>query len=120
MCGIVGVLDPTHPSVEQATEVVGRMAAAVRHRGPDGSGVWVDADVGVAFGHRRLSILDVSDAGAQPMASNDGRWVLTFNGEIYNHLEVAERLTGLGARFRGHSDTEIMLAVLKEIGLKPE
>lgn len=118
MCGIVGVLDPTHPSVEHATEVVGRMAAAVRHRGPDGTGAWVDAEVGVSFGHRRLSIIDVSEAGAQPMTSHDGRWVLTFNGEIYNHLDVAKRLARQVARFHGHSDTEILLEAIATWGLE--
>ena len=73
-------------------KVVGAMANAIRHRGPDDSGTWVDEEAGIGLGHRRLSILDLSPAGHQPMASARGRYVIAFNGEIYNHLELRQAL----------------------------
>jgi len=107
MCGIAGVLE-RNPDVE----TVRRMIGALAHRGPDDEGVWVDADAGIAFGHRRLSIVDLSPAGHQPMLSPAGRYVITFNGEIYNHAELRRELEaqGHGAEWRGHSDTETLLA----------
>jgi asparagine synthase (glutamine-hydrolysing) len=68
------------------------MASTVQHRGPDDSGVWVDADAGVGFGHQRLAVIDLSVGGSQPMVSFGGRWVMAYNGEIYNHLEIRRRL----------------------------
>lgn len=110
MCGIVGVLDPTRArSVDLVEEILGDMARPMVNRGPDGSGSWVDPDAGIGLGHRRLSILDLSEHGAQPMHSADGRWVLTYNGEIYDHRELAEDLHSSGVRLRGHSDTEVLL-----------
>jgi asparagine synthase (glutamine-hydrolysing) len=92
------------------------MADSVRHRGPDDDGVWVDAPAGVALGFRRLAILDLSDAGAQPMVSDSGRYVLVFNGEIYNYQRVAKEL---GSRtYRGTSDTEVLLAAIEQWGLE--
>ena len=85
------------------------MADALTHRGPDDSGCWVEAGAGVALGHRRLSIIDVSPTGHQPMESGSGRYVMVFNGEIYNYLEVRTELEQLGHRFRTHSDTEVLL-----------
>jgi asparagine synthase (glutamine-hydrolysing) len=93
------------------------MADAVRHRGPDAAGAWADAEAGIAFGHRRLSIVDLSDAGAQPMASASGRFVLSYNGEIYNAPDVARDLTTRGHRFRGHSDTEVLVEAIDEWGV---
>lgn len=95
------------------------MIAEVRHRGPDGEGAWVDARIGFALGHRRLSIIDLSSHGAQPMVSHSGRYLLAYNGEIYNHLEIRAELDGAGAavQWRGHSDTETVLAAIERWGL---
>lgn len=93
------------------------MAAALRHRGPDDEGMWVDADAAVALCHRRLSIIDLSPLGAQPMRSPGGRFTITFNGEIYNFRALRAELAGRGVRFRGGSDTEVLLAAIEEWGL---
>ncbi|KIF66089.1 asparagine synthase, partial [Streptomyces sp. AcH 505] len=95
------------------------MADALRHRGPDAGGIWTDAAAGIALGHRRLSILDLSQAGAQPMRSECGRFSITFNGEIYNHLELRAELEAEGAapNWRGHSDTETLLYAVRQWGV---
>jgi asparagine synthase (glutamine-hydrolysing) len=95
------------------------MTEAIAYRGPDASGIWSCARAGVAFGHRRLSILDLSDAGAQPMKSACGRLTVTFNGEIYNHLDIRAELEAFGAapNWRGHSDTETVLAAIRQWGV---
>jgi asparagine synthase (glutamine-hydrolysing) len=120
MCGIAGVFDPRQARAEQTTtEILERMSGCMVERGPDGSGTWVDPEVGIGFGHRRLSILDLSEHGAQPMHSADGRWVLTYNGEIYDHRELAADLDAAGVRRRGHSDTELLLEAIAHRGLVP-
>ncbi len=94
------------------------MADALRHRGPDSSGAWLDETSGVALSHRRLSIIDLSPAGHQPMASPDGRYLLTYNGEIYNHLDLRRELEAAGAiEWRGHSDTETLVHAIARWGL---
>jgi len=93
------------------------MTDAILLRGPDDSGAWVDADSGIALGHRRLSILDLSPLGHQPMISADGRYVIVFNGEIYNFRQLRDELEPLGHAWRGHSDTEIMLAAFTQWGV---
>ncbi len=93
------------------------MAATLSHRGPDASGVFVDPDAGLGFGHTRLSIVDLSPAGAQPMISASGRYVITYNGEIYNAAELRPELEALGHRFRGHSDTEVIVEAVAEWGV---
>src|SRR5712692_9856384 len=103
---------------EELQTTVQRMAASLRHRGPEDEGCWVDAHQGVALGHRRLSIIDLSPAGRQPMQSQCGRFILVFNGEIYNFKALRRELEGLGQAFRGHSDTEVMLAAISRWGLE--
>lgn len=108
MCGFVGFLDKSGFSDGDA--LLRRMADTIAHRGPDSDGYWVDADAGVALAHRRLAIIDLSPAGHQPMFSHDGRFVLTYNGEIYNHIVLRRELDVRGANaWRGHSDTETLL-----------
>ncbi|MCX7626809.1 MAG: asparagine synthase (glutamine-hydrolyzing) [Methylophilaceae bacterium] len=123
MCGLTGFWQPDGVHPDAAAAQVRRMADALRHRGPDDGGVWVDADAGLALGHRRLSILDLSPAGHQPMLSACGRWAIVFNGEIYNHLELREALAKVGAggtalTWRGHSDTETLLAAIETWGIR--
>jgi asparagine synthase (glutamine-hydrolysing) len=119
MCGITGFLDTSRSkSSEQLTLIARRMSTSLSHRGPDADGVWVDQNTGVAFGHRRLSIIDLSPMGAQPMHSASGRYVITFNGEIYNFKALRQELEQLGEKFRGHSDTEIMLTAIARWGVE--
>src|SRR5438094_253297 len=116
MCGIAGFWSPGGLD-ESAIPVIGRMTTAIRHRGPDDAGCWSDSRVGIALGHRRLSVIDLSPEGRQPMTSVSGRYVIVFNGEIYNFLELRKQLENEGVRFRGHSDTEIMLATIERDGI---
>jgi asparagine synthase (glutamine-hydrolysing) len=119
MCGIAGALDPgKSTSSDELRGLAARMSAALRHRGPDDEGTWVDAEVGIAFGHRRLSIIDLSSEGHQPMHSACGRYVITFNGEVFNFRALRQELEPRGQPFRGHSDTEVMLAAVVEWGLE--
>jgi len=120
MCGISGVLDLSHrfDNAELHTTVL-KMVNTLHHRGPDDSGAWADPEAGIALGHRRLSIVDLSPEGHQPMRSVCGRYVISFNGEIYNFRALRGELETLGHRFRGHSDTEVMLACLAQWGLLP-
>ena len=117
MCGVVAVLAFQQSfDVSELVGRAGRMAQAIVHRGPDASGIWSDAANGVALAHRRLSILDLSPAGAQPMASASGRLTISFNGEIYNFAELRALLPQ--QQWRGHSDTEILLAAIEAWGLE--
>jgi len=93
------------------------MTGTLRHRGPDDGGVWLEPEAGLALGHRRLSIIDLSPEGHQPMHSHNGEWVIVFNGEIYNFQEIRRELEARGHRFRGHSDTEVMLEAFSEWGV---
>lgn len=115
MCGIAGFWGGNH-----APALAERMAARLESRGPDDAGVWADAAAGLALAHRRLSILDLSPAGHQPMASPCGRYVLVYNGEIYNHRDLRAELEREGGAFdwRGHSDTETLLAALRHWGVQ--
>ena len=110
MCGIAGFLGPWPESLLR------EMTASVSHRGPDGAGAVHDADAGLGLGHRRLSILDLSDAAAQPMRSRDGRYLLTYNGEIYNFRDLRRQLSGHGVEFRSSGDTEIVLELFARHG----
>lgn len=121
MCGIAGYWDlKQRDSAEQLTAVVTAMRETLIHRGPDDANNWVDAEDGIAFGHRRLAILDLTSQGQQPMASNSQRYVIVFNGEIYNHAEIKQQLIAAGDAplWRGHSDTEIILAAFEAWGVK--
>src|SRR6185437_4044456 len=119
MCGITGfVARSTARPAEALAAIVQAQASAIAHRGPDDKGVWVDAACGVALGHRRLSIVDLSPAGHQPMSSHDGRYVIMLNGEIYNYRELRCDIeqadaskTGFSG-WRGHSDTEVLLELM--------
>jgi asparagine synthase (glutamine-hydrolysing) len=119
MCGFAGYLDYSGgQSKEELLHQATAMAETLRHRGPDHSGAWADAEVGVAFGFRRLSVLDLSTAGHQPMHSTNGHYVVVFNGEIYNFKSLRRDLEDHGHVFRGHSDTEVLLAAVSEWGLE--
>ena len=118
MCGIVGILDRRGASAEALSGTVRAMMDAIRHRGPDDDGDWVDGQSGVALGFRRLAIIDLSPGGHQPMVSADGRFVAVFNGEVYNYRELKAELAGLGHRFQSQSDTEVMLAAAAQWGAK--
>src|SRR5262245_60759944 len=110
MCGIVGLYERNSGSSADALrEAAARMASCLVHRGPDEGGVWADPAAGIALGHRRLSILDLSPAGSQPMTSACGRFTIVYNGEVYNHRELMAELKAAGHVFRGHSDTEVLL-----------
>ena len=136
MCGIAGLVDASG-KVGALGKAASMMASALAHRGPDASGVWVDEAIGIALAHRRLSVLELSAAGDQPMTSACGRYVIVFNGEIYNHLELRRELEAAAPAFglahqgtaneisreksvtwRGHSDTETLLAAVAAWGLE--
>ena len=119
MCGIAGFCNGTK-TVSNWLETIGRMNEKMYHRGPDACGVWASEDKKVIFGHRRLSIVDLTSGGAQPMESDNGRYVITYNGEIYNHKEIRERLIGEKkiTAFKGTSDTEVLLEAVSAYGLE--
>ena len=116
MCGVAGFIASSEISKETAESIAIRMSSAIVHRGPDDHGVWFDESVGVTLAHRRLSILDLSPAGQQPMVSPSGRFVIVFNGEVYNHLEIRKKVQD--SKFKGHSDTETLLAGIDAWGLE--
>lgn len=116
MCGFAGLIPPPGTRSYDPETVVRAMVQSLEHRGPDDVGFHADPSAGVFVGFRRLSILDLSEAGHQPMSSASGRYTVTFNGEIYNFLELRRELQKAGARFRGHSDTEVMLAAFERWG----
>lgn len=115
MCGIAGIIDPGRRVVDLEHALNG-MTDVLVHRGPDDAGRWLSADHRVALGHRRLSILDLSPTGHQPMVSPCGRYVIVFNGEVYNYLEVRAQLESEGLSFAGQSDTEVVLGAYRRWG----
>ncbi len=118
MCGITGFYDLDRKLDRPALQHLGQhLAQSIAHRGPDGQGVWQDSDVPMVLAHRRLSIIDLSPGGAQPMASASGRYEIVFNGEIYNFQSLRRDLEAEGAQFQGHSDTEVMLAAFDVWGI---
>ncbi len=120
MCGIAGLFRRGGGDESRLTAIVTDMTEALAYRGPDAAGYWTHASAGIAFGHRRLSVLDLSPAGSQPMHSDCGRFTVTFNGEIYNHLDIRRELeaTGAAPNWRGHSDTETLLCAVRHWGLE--
>jgi asparagine synthase (glutamine-hydrolysing) len=110
MCGIAGFLNGLSNELpRELGEISSAMNSSLQHRGPDDHGVWIDENAGVALIHRMLSILDLSPAGHQPMISADGRFVIIYNGEVYSYQPIAAELAASGLKFRGHSDTEVIL-----------
>ncbi|MCB1739956.1 MAG: asparagine synthase (glutamine-hydrolyzing) [Gammaproteobacteria bacterium] len=118
MCGLAGFLEPGGFDTDRAADTLTRMVSALRHRGPDDHGIWLDGPTGIALGHRRLSIVDLSAQGHQPMISADGRFVIAYNGEIYNAPELCRHFGLDTARLRGHSDTEVLLEACAVGGVK--
>jgi asparagine synthase (glutamine-hydrolysing) len=120
MCGIAGFFGPAGLSSATAQSDLERMSATLAHRGPDDDGIWMDPAAGIAMGHRRLSILDLSPAGHQPMVSASGRYVIIYNGEIYNYSEIRKEieLSGAAPPWRGHSDTEVLLSAFDTWGIE--
>lgn len=117
MCGIAGYWDPERVG-DGGTSILKAMTETIRHRGPDDQGHWVRPERGVGLGHRRLSIVDLSPLGYQPMLSRSGRSVIVFNGEIYNHRVLRAELEAAGAVLRGHSDTEVLVEAIERFGLQ--
>ncbi|NBV65157.1 MAG: asparagine synthetase B, partial [Planctomycetes bacterium] len=116
MCGIAGLLDTRHRLPDPAG-TLNAMRTCLRHRGPDDAGtLWHDRDA-VGLAHARLSVIDPSPAGHQPMESASGRFAIVFNGEVYNAPALATELAAAGARWRGHSDTEVMLSAIEAWGI---
>lgn len=120
MCGVAGFIRGTEPGPEPLANIARRMVDTMVHRGPNDAGTWADSEAGVALGHRRLSIVDLSPAGHQPMHSASGRFVIAFNGEIYNHLEIRTELeaTSETPKWLGHSDTETLLSAFERWGME--
>jgi asparagine synthase (glutamine-hydrolysing) len=114
MCGIAGLWHVRGASADTLDRSVRTMTAAIAYRGPDGDGHWIEAEAGIALGHRRLAIVDLSPTGVQPMASVDGRFIITYNGELYNTAEIAAELA---MRFRGTSDTEVLVEAISRFGI---
>jgi asparagine synthase (glutamine-hydrolysing) len=119
MCGIAGLFRPGGAEEATLSDIAERMSDRLVHRGPDAGGIWVHAPAGIAFSHRRLAVIELSEAGLQPMRSDCGRLTITFNGEIYNHIDIRAELeaTGAAPNWRGHSDTETLLYAIRKWGV---
>ena len=121
MCGVTGFWDTAKRTSSDTMQAsLCKMSDTLVHRGPDGAGMWLDATHGIGLAHRRLAILDLSKHGKQPMHSASSRYVISFNGEIYNHLEIKQQLQAISSApvWRGHSDTEIILAAFEAWGIE--
>ncbi|MDP2696897.1 asparagine synthase (glutamine-hydrolyzing) [Thalassospira sp.] len=117
MCGITGLWALQNDSAEPVGQIVDRMTESLVHRGPDGGDVWIDDGAGLALGQRRLAIIDLSDAGKQPMHSADGRYVMVYNGEVYNAGDLRAKLASFNIAWRGHSDSEVILEAFAHWGV---
>ena len=115
MCGICGYFGRP---VQESENLLNRLNRVLKHRGPDDKGIWCSSDKSVGLGHRRLAIIDLSPSGKQPMLSASGRFIVVFNGEIYNFRELRRELIGYCHRFNGTSDTEVMLASFEQWGVR--
>jgi asparagine synthase (glutamine-hydrolysing) len=118
MCGIAGIWMRGGANRALLERRVEGMTAALLHRGPDSAGLFIDESAGLAFGHRRLSVIDLTSAGHQPMISACGRFTVTYNGEIYNFEDIRQELAASGVRFRGHSDTEVIVESCARFGVE--
>ncbi|MDP6586661.1 MAG: hypothetical protein QF535_18545, partial [Anaerolineales bacterium] len=118
MCGIAGFITLKSFSKDDLITYVSRMSQTLKSRGPNDSGVWVDEEAGVALGHRRLSVIDTSSGGHQPMESLCGRYVISYNGEVYNFKILRQELRDAGHIFQSHSDTEVVLTAITEWGIE--
>lgn len=118
MCGICGFIAIHGMDRKEAEQALSAMTGVIAHRGPNSDGMWLAPEARAGLGHRRLAILDLSPAGAQPMLSQDGRYVMVYNGEVYNHLSLRRELEPLGHVFRGSSDTETLLAAFTQWGIR--
>lgn len=118
MCGISGLWHSSTLSSEELSALTRTMSEKLEHRGPDDSGMFVDSGTGIAFGHRRLSVVDLSARGHQPMTSSNGRYVITYNGEVFNYQKLHRELANQGATFLGHSDTEVIVTAIEHWGLE--
>ncbi len=120
MCGIAGLWTLSGAPSDLLAATARAMADAMVHRGPDDAGTWTEEEAGIGFGHRRLAIVDLTPEGHQPMGSADGRWVISFNGEIYNYKAIRAELDAAGGPlpWRGHSDTEVLLAAIVRWGVE--
>ncbi len=121
MCGIAGFLDRANCMANDIRDRIAQMTGSLVHRGPDAHGLWTDPEAGIALGHRRLSIVDLSAAGSQPMASANGRWITVYNGELYNTAELRTEIerANPAVHWRGHSDTEVILEGVALWGVAP-
>jgi asparagine synthase (glutamine-hydrolysing) len=120
MCGIAGFVGASPQIAGGNVDAVAEaMAASLALRGPDDQGIWSDPEAGTALAHRRLSIIDLSPAGHQPMVSADGRFIISYNGEVYSYQPIAAELAARGCKFRGHSDTEVILESFAANGIEP-
>jgi asparagine synthase (glutamine-hydrolysing) len=117
MCGIAGLFELRDGKGGRDPAAIAQtMVDAIAHRGPDGRDAWGDPEAGIGFGHGRLAVIDLSPGGAQPMHSSDGRYVITYNGEIYNFQDLRAELAARGHTFQSTSDTEVMLTAFREWG----
>ena len=117
MCGIVGLVDH-NLSCNGLITVLNDMSASIFHRGPDSKGLWSSNDCRIGLAHQRLKVLDLSDSGHQPMISKSGRYVLSYNGEVYNYTEIRQQLTTSNLEFESDTDTEVLLYAIDTWGLK--
>ena len=117
MCGIAGIVSLSGAPIPRLASGLALLDRLIAHRGPDSHDIWVDAEAGIAVSHRRLAIVDLTPAGAQPMFSHCGRYVMVYNGEVYNAQELRQELSSRGINWRGHSDTEVMVEACEAWGV---